>query len=76
VDLHIHDTHFIAYACGVPDAVIYTGLQQHGVVKHLTTLYVYGTGGPCVSCTSGALSRSAFTSSIWAATCKFPFCMV
>jgi predicted dehydrogenase len=57
VDLHIHDTHFIGYVCGVPDAVFSTGVQQNGVVQHLTTLYVYGPGGPCVSCTSGALSQ-------------------
>jgi predicted dehydrogenase len=57
VDLHIHDTHFIAYACGVPEAVFSTGVHQDGVVQHLTTLYVYGEGGPCVACTSGALTQ-------------------
>jgi predicted dehydrogenase len=57
IDLHIHDTHFIGLVCGVPARVFATGVEQNGAVQHLTTLYLYGPGGPCVSCTSGALTQ-------------------
>jgi predicted dehydrogenase len=56
VDLHIHDTHFIGLLCGVPGQVFSTGVAENGVVTHLTTQYLYGKGGPSVSCTSGALT--------------------
>jgi predicted dehydrogenase len=57
VDLHIHDTHFIAYLCGVPKRVFSTGVVQDGVVQYLTTQYVYGPQGPTLSCSSGALAQ-------------------
>jgi predicted dehydrogenase len=59
VDLHVHDTHFIGLVCGVPSAVFSTGVvDASGAVTYLTTNYVYGPGGPSVTCTSGALSMA------------------
>jgi predicted dehydrogenase len=57
VDLHIHDTHFIGLVCGVPAGVFATGVQEQGSVVYLTTQYLYGQDGPCVSCSSGALAQ-------------------
>ncbi|HJT78919.1 MAG TPA: Gfo/Idh/MocA family oxidoreductase [Gemmataceae bacterium] len=57
VDLHIHDTHFIGLVCGVPGAVFSTGIIENGAVQYLTTQYLYGPGGPCVSCSSGAVAQ-------------------
>jgi predicted dehydrogenase len=59
IDLHIHDTHFIGLVCGVPPAVFSTGVQEQGAVQYLTTQYLYGSNGPCVSCSSGALAMKA-----------------
>ena len=57
IDLHVHDTHFIGLVCGVPRAVFSTGVvEQNGAVSYLTTQYLYGPGGPSVTCSSGALS--------------------
>jgi predicted dehydrogenase len=56
IDLHIHDTHFIGLVCGVPGKVFSSGVVQNGVVNYLTTQYLYGPGGPAVTCSSGALS--------------------
>jgi predicted dehydrogenase len=58
IDLHVHDTHFIGLVCGVPKAVSSTGVVEKDVVQHLTTAYDYGSGGPSITCTSGALSMS------------------
>jgi predicted dehydrogenase len=57
VDLHIHDTHFIGLVCGVPARVFSSGVEAGGAVEYLTTQYLYGPGGPCVSCASGALAQ-------------------
>ncbi len=57
VDLHIHDTHFIGLFCGVPRAVFSSGIEEQGAVTYLTTQYLYGTGGPAISCSSGALAQ-------------------
>jgi predicted dehydrogenase len=57
VDLHVHDTHFIGLLCGVPDKVFSTGVVEKGVVTYLTTQYLYGPGGPAVTCSSGALAQ-------------------
>jgi predicted dehydrogenase len=58
IDLHIHDTHFVALACGTPRAVHSRGIVQGDAVVHLTTQYLYdGPEGPTVSCISGALSQ-------------------
>ncbi len=58
VDLHIHDTHFIGLVCGVPTQVFAVGTVEAGAVTYLTTSYLYGPGGPAVTCSSGALSMS------------------
>jgi predicted dehydrogenase len=57
VDLHIHDTHFIGLVCGVPRQVFSSGIEENGAVQYLTTQYLYGPGGPAVSCSSGALAQ-------------------
>jgi predicted dehydrogenase len=58
VDLHIHDTHFIGLVCGVPRNVFAVGTVESDAVTYLTTSYLYGPGGPAVTCSSGALSMS------------------
>ncbi|MEZ6132080.1 MAG: Gfo/Idh/MocA family oxidoreductase [Planctomycetaceae bacterium] len=58
IDLHIHDNHFIAHACGKPSAVFSTGLLQDGFVNHVHTSYVYGSDGPAVSAVSGGIAAS------------------
>ncbi len=58
VDLHIHDTHFIGLVCGVPKEVFSVGTVERDAVTYLTTSYLYGPGGPAVTCSSGALSMS------------------
>lgn len=55
VDLHIHDTHFIGLVCGVPKDVFAVGTVEGGAVSYLTTSYLYGPGGPAVTCSSGAV---------------------
>jgi predicted dehydrogenase len=55
VDLHIHDTHFIGLVCGVPKQVFSVGTVEKDAVTYLTTSYLYGPGGPAVTCSSGAL---------------------
>jgi len=60
VDLHIHDTHFIGLIAGVPDRVFSSGLlQPDGSVSYLTTQYLYGPGGPAISCSSGAVAMNS-----------------
>jgi predicted dehydrogenase len=56
VDLHIHDTHFIALTCGVPKRVRASGVIHRGSVDYVSTQYDYGPGGPAVTCTSGAVA--------------------
>jgi predicted dehydrogenase len=59
VDLHIHDTHFIGLIAGVPGKVFATGTcAPDGSVEYLTTSYLYGSGGPAITCSSGAVSMS------------------
>jgi predicted dehydrogenase len=59
VDLHIHDTHFIGLIAGVPDRVFSSGrVEKDESVSYLTTQYLYGNGGPAVSCSSGAVAMS------------------
>jgi predicted dehydrogenase len=57
VDLHIHDTHFIGLVCGVPSRVFSSGVIADNTVVYLTTQYLYGPGGPAISCSSGAVSQ-------------------
>jgi predicted dehydrogenase len=56
IDLHIHDTHFIGLVCGVPKQVFSTGVMSGDAVDYLTTAYLYGPGGPAVTCSSGAVA--------------------
>jgi predicted dehydrogenase len=58
VDLHIHDTHFIGLVCGVPQQVFAVGTVEGDAVTYLTTSYLYGPGGPAVTCSSGAICMS------------------
>lgn len=59
VDLHIHDTHFICLLAGVPAQVFANGiLAADGSVEYLTTNYLYGAGGPALSCSSGIAATS------------------
>lgn len=58
VDLHIHDTHFIGLIAGVPKAVSSSGIVNGSSVDYLTTNYLYGAGGPAISCSSGAVATS------------------
>ena len=58
VDLHIHDTHFIGLLAGVPKQVFSAGIVEQGAVNYLTTSYLYGPGGPSLTCSSGALAAS------------------
>jgi len=59
VDLHIHDTHFIGLVAGVPGKVFSAGLAQPDKsVTYLTTQYLYGEGGPAISCSSGAVAMN------------------
>jgi predicted dehydrogenase len=58
VDLHIHDTHFIGLVCGVPEAVFAVGTVDGEAVTYLTTSYLYGPGGPAITCSSGAVCMS------------------
>jgi predicted dehydrogenase len=57
IDLHIHDTHFIGLLCGLPSKVFSSGCVEGGHVQYLTTQYLYGNGGPCLSACSGALAQ-------------------
>lgn len=57
IDLHIHDTHFVGLVAGPPRAVRSRGVVEGGAVVHLDTQYLYGEGGPAVSCVSGALGQ-------------------
>ncbi len=60
VDLHIHDTHFVGLIAGVPRQVYSTGVvaADGKTVEYLTTQYLYGPGGPALSCSSGAVAMS------------------
>ena len=56
VDLHVHDTHFIGLVCGVPRQVFSVGCREGEAVNYVATSYLYGPGGPSVTCSSGAMS--------------------
>jgi predicted dehydrogenase len=59
IDLHIHDTHFIGLVCGVPRRLFSSGIIEQGTVQYLTTQYLYGSGGPSITCSSGAVAQPA-----------------
>ncbi len=56
IDLHIHDTHFIGLLAGVPKALFSVGREENGAVNYLSTSYLYGPGGPAITCSSGAVA--------------------
>ncbi len=56
VDLHIHDTHFIGLLAGMPKALFSVGREENGAVNYLSTSYLYGPGGPAITCSSGAVA--------------------
>lgn len=56
IDLHIHDTHFIGYACGVPKAVHSRGILENGYAQYLTTQYLFDDPELTVSCVSGGIA--------------------
>jgi predicted dehydrogenase len=41
----------------VPKKVFSCGVEENGAVQYLTTQYLYGQGGPAVTCSSGALAQ-------------------
>lgn len=58
LDLHIHDTDFVHYLAGVPQAVRATGVSSAGgAVLYVNTQYDYGKGGPAVTAQSGAIAQ-------------------
>jgi len=58
IDLHIHDNHFVTYACGRPQTVYSRGLLQDGLVNHVHTSYGWDNGGPAVTSVSGGIAAS------------------
>lgn len=61
VDLHIHDTHFIAAVCGKPDRVSATGRLLDGrYAEYLATTYRFDDRPDlAVTCTGGAIAQKA-----------------
>ena len=60
VDLHIHDTDFIRYLCGDPEAVTSLGVvAPQGMVNYLVTEYDYGNDQLCVTAQSGSIAQKA-----------------
>ncbi|MBR2439548.1 MAG: Gfo/Idh/MocA family oxidoreductase [Lentisphaeria bacterium] len=56
LDMHLHDTDFITYLLGRPQAVTSFGRSVYssdGAIDHLVTTYDYGTDGPLVTATGG-----------------------
>jgi predicted dehydrogenase len=56
IDLHIHDTHFVGYVCGVPKAVHSRGILERGYAQYLTTQYLFDDPELTVSCVSGGIA--------------------
>jgi predicted dehydrogenase len=57
LDLHIHDTDYVHFLAGVPDAVRATGVTEaNGAINYLQTQYHYAGEAPCISCQSGAIA--------------------
>src|SRR5439155_26411436 len=49
----------IGLLAGVPKQVFAVGREDGGAVSYLTTSYLYGSGGPALSCSSGAVAMKA-----------------
>ena len=65
LDLHVHDTDYVLYLCGMPKAVSSVGVKGYATkgVDHLTTQFFY-KNGPKVTAEGG-----------WAYAPKYPFRM-
>lgn len=60
LDLHIHDSDFVRYLFGMPDAVQSTGvIQGNDEVTYMATLYHYEGRNVAVSATSGAVAADS-----------------
>jgi predicted dehydrogenase len=65
LDLHLHDTDFVKFAFGKPEAVQSFGrVGKTGCIDQLVTHYMYGDGGPVVTAEGS-----------WAMSAGFPFRM-
>lgn len=53
IDLHIHDTDFVQYVFGMPDAVFSTGVSTERFVDYLTTNYIYEGRNMSITASSG-----------------------
>jgi predicted dehydrogenase len=58
IDLHIHDNHFIALLCGLPQKVFARGIVSEGLVNHVHTQYLYSDSQLAVSCVSGGIAAA------------------
>ncbi len=60
LDLHIHDSDFVRYLCGMPDSVQSTGvIQGEDEVTYMATLYRYDNRNVAVSAASGAVAADS-----------------
>ena len=62
LDLHVHDTDFIRWVFGSPEAVFSRGYSREtSAVDHVTTQYLYGGGqAACVTAEGGWAMREGF----------------
>jgi predicted dehydrogenase len=58
IDLHIHDNHFIALLCGMPQKVFARGIVSGGFVNHVHSQYLYADRQLAVSCVSGGIAAA------------------
>lgn len=58
IDLHIHDTHWIVLAFGVPKAIASQGVMAGDSIEYVASSYRY-ENGPVVTATSGALAAGS-----------------
>ena len=56
LDDRLDEGNFIGLVAGVPRQVFSVGLVNGDSVDYLTTSYLYGAGGPAITCSSGALT--------------------
>ena len=56
IDLHIHDTDFIAGLLGKPQRVYTRGVSHGGAAMYAATAYDFGQTGPAVTCQAGAMA--------------------
>ena len=61
IDLHIHDTDFVQYVFGMPDAVFATGVVTERFVDYLTTNYIYEGRNISITASSGWINMPGLT---------------